>query len=120
MNTPSAAPEPVAVRRQSYTLPRSSTNTIFVGNLPSDVNWRVLSNIFGAHGNIVSCQITVNMPLNEHTDDSRFDELHLVDSMLIPYADQGFTNTFAYVEFGHQSSAIAAVSAQVSVYSKVT
>ena len=109
--------EPVAVRRQSYTSPRSSTNTIFVGNLPADANWRVLSDIFGAHGNIVSCQITVNMPLNEHTGDSRFDDLYSVDSKLTPYADQAATNTFAYVEFSHQSSAMAAVSAQVSVSS---
>jgi len=78
----------------------------------------MLTDIFGAHGNIASCQMTVNMPFSsEPTSDSRFDELHLVDPRLTPCADQVTTNTFAYVEFTHQSSAIAAVSAQVSDYS---
>jgi len=117
MNTPTGMQEPAVVRRQSYTSPRTSSSTIFVGNLPADVNWRMLTDIFGAHGNIASCQMTVNMPFSEPTGDSRFDELHLVDPRLTPRADQVTTNTFAYVEFTHQSSAMAAVSAQVSDYS---
>ena len=116
MNTPISVQDTPVVRRQSYTSPRTASSTIFIGNLPSEVNWRVLTDIFGAHGNIVSCQITVNMPLNDHTGDSRFDDLRLIDSRLTSLADQVSTNTFAYVEFSHQSSAMAAVSAQVSVH----
>jgi RNA recognition motif-containing protein len=77
--------------------PRAVSNTIWVGNLPPDVSYGMLTSIFASFGTVISTHMVV-----QHLNHKRrHDAVELV------------TDAYAYVEFDHSSSAVAAVKAVV-------
>lgn len=58
-----------AHRRVSSMQTRQASKTIHIGNLPTDINYRTLYQIFHHYGDIISCQILIKQPYYKQSDE---------------------------------------------------
>lgn len=63
------SPDSPATRRSSNLHNRPASKTVHVGNLPMDINYHSLYQVFHQYGDIVSCQIVIKQPYYKQNDE---------------------------------------------------